>query len=128
VTWNPDDPASVRSAAEGVDTLIYLLGVPYNRFELHPIIMQQTLDGAIAGGVKRIILIGTVYPYGMPVTPTVAETHPRNPTTFKGRIKSQSRTGRLQLCSCICRRQRSHLTDSAANAIRRQMPCNQEQP
>jgi nucleoside-diphosphate-sugar epimerase len=86
-TWNPDDPASVRAAARGVDTLVYLVGVPYNHFELHPELMRKTLDGAIAEGVKRGMLIGTVYPYGTPITPTVAETHPRNPSTFKGRMR-----------------------------------------
>ena len=38
VAWNPDDPASVRAACRGVDTLIYLIGVPYNHFELHPVL------------------------------------------------------------------------------------------
>ncbi len=89
VGWNPDDPASVRAAAEGIDTIIYLVGVPYNHFELHPVLMQKTLDGALAAGVKRIVLIGTVYPYGAPTTPTVAESHPRNPTTFKGKMRKE---------------------------------------
>jgi nucleoside-diphosphate-sugar epimerase len=89
VTWNPDDPESVRAAARGVDTLIYLVGVPYNHFELHPVVMQQTLDGAIAEGVKRIVLIGTVYAYGRPKTATVAESHSREPHTFKGRMRKQ---------------------------------------
>ncbi len=88
-TWNPEDPASVRAAAEGVDTLIYLVGVPYNKAKQHPILMRQTLDGAIAAGVKRIVLLGTVYPYGLPETPTVAETHPRNPPTFKGGMRKE---------------------------------------
>jgi nucleoside-diphosphate-sugar epimerase len=35
------------------------------------------------------VLIGTVYPYGMPTTATVAETHPRNPPTFKGRMRKE---------------------------------------
>ncbi len=87
VTWNPDEATSVCAAAQGIETLIYLVGVPYHHNELHPILMQQTLDGAIAAGVKRIVLIGTVYPYGTPTTPTVAETHPRNPTTFKGKMR-----------------------------------------
>ncbi|HEX4578258.1 MAG TPA: SDR family oxidoreductase [Edaphobacter sp.] len=87
VTWNPDDPASVRSAVRGIDTLIYLVGVPYNQFQLHPILMQKTLDGAIAEGVKRIVLIGTVYPYGLPTTRPVTESHPRNPHTFKGKMR-----------------------------------------
>jgi nucleoside-diphosphate-sugar epimerase len=89
VTWDPDDPASVRAAARGIDTLIYLVGVPYHRFDLHPITMQKTLDGAIAEGVRRILLIGTVYPYGAPQTAKVAENHPRDPTTFKGKKRKE---------------------------------------
>ncbi len=60
VTWNPDDSASVQAAAAGVDAIVYLVGVYYWQFELHPRLMKQTLDGAIAAGVKRIVLIGTV--------------------------------------------------------------------
>ena len=48
VTWNPDDPASVIAAAKDIDTIIYLVGVPYDHFELHPQLMRKTLDGAIA--------------------------------------------------------------------------------
>jgi nucleoside-diphosphate-sugar epimerase len=88
-TWDPDDAASVRAAARGVDTLIYLVGVPYHRFDLHPVTMQKTLDGAIAEGVRRVLLIGTVYPYGAPQTATVTEEHPRNPTTFKGKKRKE---------------------------------------
>ena len=87
VTWNPDDPGSVRAAARGVDTLIYLVGVPYNHFELHPVLMRKTLDGAIAEAVERVVLIGTVYPYGLPTTTPVTEAHPRNPHTFKGKMR-----------------------------------------
>jgi uncharacterized protein YbjT (DUF2867 family) len=64
VTWNPDDPASVEDAARGVHTIVYLVGVNYWQFELHPHLMRKTLDGAIAAGVQRMALIGTVYPYG----------------------------------------------------------------
>ena len=87
VTWNPDDPDSVREAARGAGTLVYLVGVPYHQFQLHPVLMQKTLDGAIAEGVERVVLIGTVYPYGLPTTPTVAESHPREPDTFKGKMR-----------------------------------------
>jgi nucleoside-diphosphate-sugar epimerase len=89
VTWNPDDPASVQSAAQGVDTIIYLVGVAYDHFELHPQLMRKTLDGAIAAGVQRILLIGTVYPYGLPQSDLVREDHPRNPHTFKGRMRKE---------------------------------------
>lgn len=42
VTWDPDSPASVQQAATGVDSLIFLVGVDYWRFELHPQLMQKT--------------------------------------------------------------------------------------
>jgi nucleoside-diphosphate-sugar epimerase len=104
VTWNVDDPASVRAAARGIDTLIYLVGVPYDHFELHPPTMRKTLDGAIAEGVRRVLLIGTVYPYGTPQAAKVTEEHPRNPTTFKGKMRkeqeemllAEDRVGRIE--------------------------------
>ena len=89
VTWNPDDPASVRAAARGVQTLIYLVGVNYWQFELHPRLMQKTLDGAAAEGVRQLLLIGTVYPYGKPLGTPVREDHPRTPHTFKGRMRRE---------------------------------------
>ena len=87
VTWNPDSPASVQSAAAGVETLIYLVGVNYTQFELHPELMRKTLTGAIAAGVKNILLIGTIYPYGRANSQPVREDHPREPHTFKGRMR-----------------------------------------
>ncbi len=87
VSWNPDSPASVEAAAQGIDTLIYLVGVNYTQFELHPELMRKTLDGAISAGVRQVLLIGTVYPYGLPQTSPLREDHPRNPHTFKGRMR-----------------------------------------
>jgi len=86
-TWNPDDEASVRAAVRGLDTLVYLVGVPYDRFAQHPVVVGQTLAGAIAEGVQRMVLVGTVYPYGAPRTTPVTEDHPREPHTFKGRMR-----------------------------------------
>ncbi|WP_212646370.1 NAD-dependent epimerase/dehydratase family protein [Delftia sp. PE138] len=87
VPWNPDSNGSVEAAAHGVDTLVYLVGVNYWQFALHPELMRRTLDGAIAAGVRRIVLIGTVYPYGKAQAHAVKEDHPRNPHTFKGRMR-----------------------------------------
>ena len=86
-TWNPDVAGSIEAAAHGVDTLVYLVGVNYWQFQLHPELMRKTLEGAIAAGVRRIVLIGTVYPYGKARTLPVAEDHPREPHTFKGRMR-----------------------------------------
>lgn len=87
VTWNPDDPASVRAACRGIDSIVYLVGVNYWQFDLHPRLMEQSLGGAIAEGVPRMLLTGTVYPYGRPRTRPVSEDHPRDPHTFKGRMR-----------------------------------------
>jgi nucleoside-diphosphate-sugar epimerase len=87
VSWNPDDPASVRRALSGVSTLVYLLGVPYNNFALHPVLMKKTIDGAVAAGVGRILLIGTLYVFGRARTKRITEDHPFKPHTFKGRMR-----------------------------------------
>lgn len=87
VTWNPDDPASIRAAADDLQTVIYLVGVPYDQFAAHPPLMERTLAGVAAAGVERFILIGTVYPYGRARGNPIDETHPREPHTFKGQMR-----------------------------------------
>ena len=42
------------------------------------------LAGAAAAGVKRILLIGTVYPFGRPQSATVIGNPLRNRHTFEG--------------------------------------------
>ncbi|TQV74164.1 NAD-dependent epimerase/dehydratase family protein [Exilibacterium tricleocarpae] len=87
--WDPDSPLSIRKAAENIHTLIYMVGVDYWKFELHPVLMHKTLEAAIAAGVENIVLIGTVYPYGMPRIPVVTENHPRVPCSFKGEKRKE---------------------------------------
>jgi nucleoside-diphosphate-sugar epimerase len=87
--WNPDDASSVRAALRGADAIVYLVGVPYNHFELHPVLMRQTLDAAIAEGVGQMLLVGTVYPYGRAQQTPAREDHPREPHTFKGKMRKQ---------------------------------------
>jgi nucleoside-diphosphate-sugar epimerase len=87
--WNPDDASSVRAALRGADAVVYLVGVPYNHFELHPVLMRQTLDAAIAEGVGQMLLVGTVYPYGRAQQTPAREDHPREPHTFKGKMRKQ---------------------------------------
>ncbi len=89
VTWNTDDAASMRAAARGIDTVIYLVGVDYWKFDLHPLLMQKALDAAISENVRHFVLSGTVYPYGLPGTAKVKEDHPRQPHTFKGQMRKQ---------------------------------------
>ncbi|HUA08136.1 MAG TPA: NAD-dependent epimerase/dehydratase family protein [Candidatus Acidoferrales bacterium] len=88
-SWDTESAATLEPVLEGVESVIYLIGVEYWKFDLHPILMRRALDGARAAGVKRLLLIGTVYPYGRPQTPRVAESHPRDPHTFKGRMRKE---------------------------------------
>ena len=92
LTWNPDSPDAIQAAATGVETLIYLVGVNYSQFELHPALMRRTLDAAVAAGVKHIILIGTVYPYDRARRHPCARTIRANPTPSRGVCASRRRT------------------------------------
>jgi nucleoside-diphosphate-sugar epimerase len=83
------DPKSALRAAQGIHTLFYLVGVPYPSFKLHPHLTQITMDAAIQAGVQRLIHVSTVYPYGKPQSPSVSESHPREPHTFKGQMRKQ---------------------------------------
>jgi nucleoside-diphosphate-sugar epimerase len=87
--WDPEKPETVGAALEGIQTLIYLVGVPYTEFRLHPILFEQVLTAAIEKRVERCVLVGTVYPFGLAQTVPVREDHPRNPHTFKGQMRKQ---------------------------------------
>ena len=80
---------TAAAAARGVDTVIYSVGVDYSRFDLHPKLMRVAIDGAAAVGVARLVVVSSVYSYGVPVTRRVAETHPREPAAYKGRMRKE---------------------------------------
>ena len=71
----------------GVDTLFYTVGVPYSQFQQHPKLTGVALKAAAASGVRRYVHVSTVYPYGVPQQEFVSESHPRNPTAFKGHMR-----------------------------------------
>jgi len=89
VTWNPNDEPTIRQSLRGASAIVYLVGVPYTDFHLHPILMRRTLDAAIAEHVDRLLLIGTLYVFGRPQTERITEDHPREPHTFKGRMRKE---------------------------------------
>jgi nucleoside-diphosphate-sugar epimerase len=93
------DLAELRAAgdaARGVDTVIYIVGVPYHRFDLHPKLMTTTVEAAVVTKVTRLMVVSSVYSYGRPETPRVAETHPRRPHTHKGRMRKEQEDIALQ--------------------------------
>lgn len=78
-----------RRAAAGVETIVYAVGLPYDRFALHPVLMRTTVEAAMAERVAKLVHLSNVYPYGPPRTEFVDESHPRYPHTFKGRMRKE---------------------------------------
>jgi nucleoside-diphosphate-sugar epimerase len=89
VTWDPQDEPSIRKALSGTAAAVHLVGVPYHQFHLHPPLTRRVLDGAIAEKVERFLLIGTLYVFGRARRPRITEEHPREPHTFKGRMRKE---------------------------------------
>jgi nucleoside-diphosphate-sugar epimerase len=83
------DLRSASAAARGVDTIVYAVGLPYPSHHLHPVLMRTTLEAAKAMQVARLALVSSVYGYGVPRTSRVAETHPRQPETRKGKYRKE---------------------------------------
>ena len=80
---------SAGAAARGVDTIIYCVGLPYPSHQLHPVLMRTTLEAAKLVKVSRLVLPSSVYSYGVPRASSVAETHPREPHTRKGKYRKE---------------------------------------
>lgn len=88
-TWNPEQPESARAALSGARMAFCLFGLPYWRFRDFPLLMRQTLDAAVAAGVARMLLVSSVYSYGVPRSTPVAEDHAREPATVKGQMRKR---------------------------------------
>jgi len=83
------DPSAAARAAADVDTIFYTVGVPYTQFALHPKLIRIALEAATSAHVSRFVHVSTVYPYGIPQTDFVSESHPRNPIAFKGKMRKE---------------------------------------
>jgi len=83
------DLRSASAAARGVDTIVYTVGLPYPSHHLHPVLMRTVLEAAAAMQVRRLVLVSSVYAYGVPRTSRVAETHARMPDTRKGQYRKE---------------------------------------
>lgn len=84
-------PEGCRAAVAGAEFAVYTLGLPFTKkdFAAYPPMMTLFVAAARAAGVKRALLITNVYPYGLPQTERVAETHPRNPNSVKGQYRKE---------------------------------------
>lgn len=102
------DLRSASAAARGADTIFYTVGLPYPAHNLHPALMRTTVEAAAAMEAKRLVLVSSVYAYGVPRTSRVAETHPRQPDTRKGRFRKEQEdialdAGRKGMASLVVR-------------------------
>ena len=83
------EPRSAGAAARGVDTIFYTVGLPYPSHHLHPALMRTTVEAAKATQTPRLLLVSSVYGYGVPRASTVPETHSREPHTRKGQFRKE---------------------------------------
>lgn len=74
-------------AAQGIDTLFYLVGVPYHRFELHPQMSEICVNASAEAGVKQYVHLSTLYSYGLMQGDRITEDHSREPHTYKGKMR-----------------------------------------
>ena len=84
-----NDLRSAGAAAREIDTILYCAGLPYPSHSLHPVLMRTAMQAALTMKVKRLALISSVYPYGVPRTSRVPETHPRFPASVKGTYRRE---------------------------------------
>lgn len=84
-----ETPDGARRALAGVETAVLTLGLPYDQFGRYPALMRNLVSAAEAAGVRRFLLVTSLYSYGLPQTDPVTETHPRTPQTFKGRMRHE---------------------------------------
>jgi len=69
------------------------LGLPYTEFRRYPALMRNVVEASERAGVRRFLLVTNIYTYGLPMAEWVDERQPREPVSFKGRMKlEQERT------------------------------------
>ena len=85
--WDPSDKKSIAEACAGAGAAVYAVGGALWKFKDHLALTRKCLEAAKGAGVRRFLLLSSVWSYGEPQTPRVAETHPRTPHTVKGKIR-----------------------------------------
>ena len=79
--------ASVLEAVRGMEVVVHAATVPYPEWpRFVPLFADNALAAAEAAGAT-LVFPGNVYVYGRPRSRFVAEDHPQEPHTMKGRIR-----------------------------------------
>ncbi len=89
VLWDPEQPASIAKALAGVQTAIYLVGVPLWEFAKHLPLTGAVLQACRDTGVGHLLLVSSSWAYGPPQAERVTEDHPLAAPTAKGRIRRE---------------------------------------
>lgn len=80
---------TAAQALAGVEHAVYCVGLPYPEFRRHPVLMRAALNAARRAGVRRMIVVSSVYSYGKPRAEKVRENHSREPESRKGLYRKQ---------------------------------------
>jgi nucleoside-diphosphate-sugar epimerase len=80
-------PEDVRDAASGAASIFHCVNVPYPEWEAKALPMLDNTIRAARAARAKIVFPGNVYVFGHAQSEFVAEDHPRNPHTKKGRIR-----------------------------------------
>lgn len=88
-TWTGDafQAEDVMAASRGVDTIFHCVSIPYpewtNKLEQ---IAHNILEAAKSNGCK-VVIIDNIYAYGRRQAARITEKHPKNPHTYKGKLR-----------------------------------------
>ncbi len=85
--WDPSDKKTIAEACAGAGVVVYAVGGALWKFKDHLALTKRCLEAAKSVGVKRFLLLSSVWSYGRPQTERVAESHPRAAGTVKGKIR-----------------------------------------
>lgn len=86
-----------RRAVAGATSVVIAIGLPYNKksFSTYPTLTAGIVKAAADAGVKTLLQIATVYPYGRPQSTPVSESHPLRPSSVKGRYRLEQEQATL---------------------------------
>jgi len=85
---NLNEPASLRSAAEGVNVIVHAINVPYPKWD--PLMMNytQTIIDLARDNNAHLMFVGNIYNAGIPADGVITEHTPHAPINEKGQVRA----------------------------------------
>lgn len=91
INWfvgNLDEPASLRSAAEGVDVIVHAVNVPYPKWDPLMVNYTRTIIDLARDNNAHLMFVGNVYNAGLPTDGVITEHTPHAPINEKGEVRA----------------------------------------